>query len=365
MADELHNELENDPISQTAADWLIRLQQPSLSLEETVEWQRWMTADPRHARAFDRIEELWNKCERLEWPAAKGPAASAIDDYDGSEPVSSWLARRPATARGLPLESSSKRHALLAWASAAAVVVAGAVAAQMFRTATSRAKSFETPIGGNITVRLADGSAIELAAHSRCDVWFDRNHRTVNLVRGEALFHVAKDPHRPFRVHAGNANVEAVGTEFDVRRTADRVIVSVVEGRVLIQPVEPFIPVSWVNWTYANGEPMTLGAGNQTTVNATGIESRQAITDTETTLSWRRGRLAFEREPLRDVIEDVNRYSTVPIALDNERMGDILITGTVSGSDIEGWIASLQSAFGLRAERYGDRIILKSSPPSQ
>jgi transmembrane sensor len=94
-------------------------------------------------------------------------------------------------------------------------------------------------------------------------------------------------------------------------------------------------------------------------VNPSGIESRQAIADTRTTLSWRHGRLTFDRERLRDVIEDVNRYSAIPIVLDDQQMGDVLITGTVSGSDITGWIASLQSAFGLRVERHVDRILLK------
>jgi len=358
MAEEVRHEIEDNPVFQTAADWLLRLQQPSLTLEETIEWQHWMNADRRHAHAFERLEELWGKCQELEFPSAN-VTASATDDYDGSEPIASWLAQRASAADRFPVNRPSTRRTRIAWAVAAGVLVASALAAQMFLIDTSRATSFETPVGGNQTVHLADGSVIELAGHSRCDVRLGRHRRAVTLVRGEALFHVTKDPRRPFLVSAGNANVEAVGTEFDIRRTADRVIVAVVEGRVLIQPVAEFLPVSWVNWTHANGQPMTLGAGNQTTVDPGGIESRQAITDPETTLSWRHGRLAFEREPLRDVIADVNRYSTVPIALEDERIGDILITGTVSGSDIEGWIASLQSAFGLHAELHGDRIILK------
>jgi transmembrane sensor len=279
--------------------------------------------------------------------------------------VTSWLAHEMDRTRGSPIKASSKSRTRATWAVAAAASLACAAAVEIFMIDSSRATSFETPIGGNTTVHLADGSVIELGGHSRCDVRFDRSRRMVTLVRGEALFHVSKDPNRPFRVHAGSANVEAVGTEFDIRRTADRVVVSVVEGRVLVQPVEPLIPISWVNWTYSNGRPLTLGAGNQTTVSPTGIESQKAIADIETTLSWRHGRLAFEREPLHDVIEEVNRYSAVPIALDEARMGDILITGTVSGSDIEGWIMSLKSALGLRAERDRDRILLKRSVPSQ
>lgn len=363
MVDGFDNEIESDPVFQSAADWLIRLQQPSLSLEETTEWQRWMNADPRHARAFERIEELWGKCATVQWPARETPSTEATQDYDGSEPVTHWLARQTPATDGFRAEVSSRGRTRAAWVITGAVALSAAAVLQMFVIDTSRATSFETPIGSNTTVTLADGSVIELAAHSRCEVRLDRANRSVTLLRGEALFHVTKDAQRPFRVRAGNADVEAVGTEFDVRRTADRVVVSVVEGRVMVQHLEPVIPVSWLNWTYTNGEPVSVGAGNQASLNAAGVEPQQAMADAETTLSWRHGRLAFDREPLRDVIEDVNRYSTTPITLDDRRMGDILITGTVTASDIDGWLASLKAAFGLRAEHHSDRIVLKGPRP--
>jgi len=39
----------------------------------------------------------------------------------------------------------------------------------------------------------------------------------VTVEEGEALFEVAKDPHRPFVVRAGGSEVRAQGTVFSVR----------------------------------------------------------------------------------------------------------------------------------------------------
>ena len=49
---------EHDTIHLTAADWVARLREPEVSLEETLAWQEWMTKDPRHAQAFERMEEV-------------------------------------------------------------------------------------------------------------------------------------------------------------------------------------------------------------------------------------------------------------------------------------------------------------------
>jgi hypothetical protein len=70
------------------------------------------------------------------------------------------------------------------------------------------------------------------------------NLRAVEHTKGEALFKVAKDPARPFKVRAGDATIIAVGTEFNVERDSDRAVVSVTEGRVVVKPVDGLLPVS-------------------------------------------------------------------------------------------------------------------------
>ncbi len=72
------------------------------------------------------------------------------------------------------------------------------------------------------------GGAAQL--QSRLRVSFSEQIRTVELIDGQALFEVAKNPARPFVVVSGKTSVRAVGTQFDVYRKSAGTVVTVLEG---------------------------------------------------------------------------------------------------------------------------------------
>jgi ferric-dicitrate binding protein FerR (iron transport regulator) len=59
------------------------------------------------------------------------------------------------------------------------------------------------------------------------------------------------------------------------------------------------------------------------------------------------------------VVQDVNRYASKPIVIADERTAMLRITGTISHSNVLGWVKSLQPAFGVRAEIEPNRIVLR------
>jgi transmembrane sensor len=220
-------------------------------------------------------------------------------------------------------------------------------------------KTFETAVGQNAAIRLADGTEVQLGGHTRLSVSLGAHLRQLDLLQGEAYFAVAKDRSRPFLVRAGTATVTAVGTEFNVRRSDDRVVVSVLEGRVLVQPMVPILPVSWVPASRALGSAAPVDAGQRSIVNRRGDESIQAVGDSASAVQWQHGRMAFEAETLRYVVQDVNRYADKPIVIADARTGDLRVTGTVTEANILGWINSLEAAFGIHADIESDRIVLR------
>src|SRR5262249_28353313 len=118
----------------------------------------------------------------------------------------------------------------LRWLAAAAAVGAVALGVWMTRLSTER---FNTPVGELREIQLADGSIVNLNAQSEVVVQFTRSERDIRLARGEAMFKVARDPARPFRVRTTNAIVEAVGTQFNVNARPDgTTTVAVLEGKV-------------------------------------------------------------------------------------------------------------------------------------
>lgn len=349
-------DLERDPAYAEAADWLSRLQQATLTLEETLAWQQWMAQSPRHSRAFHELEELWEKFSSLPTPESLAPDTLRVDRYDGSVAVSTWKAQL-----GIIPRRGLRTKALAAMLLIALIGVgAGSYWLPPMLESLSNAGTFETAVGKNANVRLADGSTVQLGGHTRLRVTLTQHLRQIDLLRGEACFEVAKDSTRPFLVRAGTATVTAVGTAFNIRRSDDRVVVSVLEGRILVQPMTPVVPISWVTITKAFGTPTQVKAGERTTIDSRGVESTQAVSEASSAVAWQHGRLAFESEPLRYVLQDVNRYAEKPIIIADPRMAELRVTGTVTEANIIGWVNSLQTAFGLHADIESDRIVLRA-----
>ncbi|MEG1999709.1 MAG: FecR family protein, partial [Bacteroidales bacterium] len=97
--------------------------------------------------------------------------------------------------------------------------------------------SFEVERGQKGTMRLADGTIVHLNAASK--VFFAGNYNSKNRVvnlEGEAYFEVAKNPHKKFIVSCNGIEVEALGTEFNVKAyPSDSLITTTLaKGRVKV-----------------------------------------------------------------------------------------------------------------------------------
>ncbi len=109
---------------------------------------------------------------------------------------------------------------------------------QPLRPVTSKVEAPLSRAGGR-SLRFRDGSvATPLTGESRLSAQEDVPGRTlVQLAEGGARFDVVHDPARIFRVDAGDAAVEVLGTRFTVERLGDsgrRVRVAVEHGRVRV-----------------------------------------------------------------------------------------------------------------------------------
>ena len=336
-------DIDRDPTHMAAADWLVRLQSTDVSIEDTLAWQAWLNESPRNARAFARIEELSQVLRDVPAPSAASASQIARDRYDASVPIKDWHqphARRPWTAIAVAASLVSLTLTLAYWKTQPAT------------------HTFSTAIGENRTVALSDGSTIALAADTHITVALSEKERNIELTKGEALFTVAKDAARPFKVHAGDATIVAVGTAFNVERDSDRAVVSVTEGRVVVEPVSHFLPVSVLHEFKPKLRSVHLVAGQQTTAGSAGIEEPTKMESPAT--DWQTGHLAFHLQPLRYVLEDVNRYAPKPIVSASDDVGALVITGTVERENISGWVKSLERAFDLQATEEADQITLRA-----
>ncbi|RXK83144.1 FecR family protein [Filimonas effusa] len=95
-----------------------------------------------------------------------------------------------------------------------------------------------TAKGKQFQLLLEDGTRVWLNAASsiRFPVSFSKTNREVE-VSGEAYFDVAQDSKRPFRVKAGSATVDVLGTQFNINSYRDEAAVTttLVEGAVKLK----------------------------------------------------------------------------------------------------------------------------------
>jgi len=95
---------------------------------------------------------------------------------------------------------------------------------------------YETAVGEQRAILLSDGSRLTLNTNTRLAVDYGEKLRRIRLVHGEAMFEVAKNPHRPFIVQTETEQVRALGTTFIVRNDAERVDVTLIEGACKSRP---------------------------------------------------------------------------------------------------------------------------------
>jgi transmembrane sensor len=282
------------------------------------------------------------------------------DAYDGSVSLSDWKAR-PFFWHAL----TGKRRFAAAAALMLAFAAAGWVMSERNGLAWRQSKNVVmTGIGENRTLELADGSQVTLGGNTRLTWSYTDRERSFELARGEALFKVASEASRPFQVRAGDASVIALGTAFNVRRASDHTVVAVTDGRVLVEPVAHLLPLAVLREFRPRLRPVHVDAGEQTTAGSAGIERVSRMDDVYAATSWQTGHLSFRLQPLRYVLEDVNRYAKKPIVAADDHVAALVFSGTIIEDNVSAWVQSLERAFGLVAIEESDRVVLSQSDRS-
>lgn len=306
-----------------AADWHARLGTAVVATKTIEDFFEWRSR-PGNADAYRRVEQVWTQGRGL---GSDPEVAAALEG-----------ARKRARKRGAP-NRRSVIYGGLAAATALALVIGGAL------WWTGRGV-YETSVGEQRVVQLADGSSVSLDTASRIRVRFDGGERRIELDRGQALFRVAHEAGRPFVVHADGTEVVAVGTVFDVRRSDARVDVTLVAG--VVDVVAPDV---------AEGR-RRMAAGQKTQVSSQGVTTRAVDAAVET--SWTEGRLIFSDMTLEQAVSEVNRYLTDRIEIEDPALGRIVVNGVFRTGDRDAFVAAASDGLGLQAVTRADGTVLLS-----
>jgi transmembrane sensor len=340
-------------IAEQAGDWFAENLARPLDREARGSFIAWLKTSPVHVEEYLGIEAL-----------ARDLAAAA-DDPDLQ--LESVLARaRSSAADVVSLDRPVRKHdtdqawrrVSRAWprAAAAAAVLVITAASAMWSTRDGERfglpRTYSTVHGEQSVRRLPDGSVLHLNTDSQVTVHYSRQERVIDVDRGQALFQVARDRERLFRVSASEAEVVAIGTEFDIYRRPDAVVIAVVVGTVAVftdlqSPAEltGLLPEHAVR----------VGAGYQLEVSGRRIGVPQPV-DSRAAVAWLQRRIAFKDRALGEVAEEFNRYGRVAIEIEDETLRVLPITGVFDAYDTDSFAAFLESLNGVVLQKTPTRI---------
>jgi transmembrane sensor len=366
-----------------ASEWFVLMRDQSASSTEREAFAAWLRSSPVHMGAYLDMAKLWND------------SAYVSSNVDLNEPIDNVVPLRHGAELddtrveqpGETALSNDVRHRDFR----PFVLVAGLLIACMIGVGAwwsfARTSTYTAGVGEQRLITLTDGSVVQLNARSRIAVRTTSTERYVDLIAGQALFQVAHDETRPFIVQSGGMTVRAVGTQFDVNRLQATTIVTVVEGRVQLNGVAPPWVAQWLPSVFgpASVQPnrsalrspttsdtqrlqaapsmaLILSAGDQATIGRNGDIARQLHANVPAAIGWVHQELFFQGRPLREVIEEFNRYSQAPIVLADQSLGDMRVNAVFHTTSADSLLRFVSRLDGIKVDRSPDGIVIYRSP---
>lgn len=319
---------EDDRLSAEAAYWCARLHDEGCSAEDRAAFARWIAAHPSHQQEYDAMLMIWQLADQLRPAHAPTPRHAPARPRRQRGP---WRAARIATAAML--------GAVTIWFGGWSVGMLPAQAGYYAAQSLPR------------EVILADGSRVQLNSHSRLVFASFRDRRSAWLASGgEGYFEVTHDSEHPFSVLTDNGRVRVTGTRFNVWTDQHQMLVSLLEGAVLVSPPES-----------AQGDQAQLFPGMQASYRqgASQIDVQQATTTSA--IAWLEGKLVLDDLTLSAALPLINRYLKHPVHLGDTASGNLRVGGIYRTDDLQALVESLPTVLPIELQRNGDGgFVLKS-----
>jgi transmembrane sensor len=325
------NESETSRLAQAAA-WRVRLAENDL--EGCPELSDWLNADAGNVAAWKQVQDDWALFEDHATSPEILELRSAALAHAHEASRDRWVrSRRFAIAHRLGI------------AAGILILAAGSLFVWM-----KQPDVYTTRTGERRSVTLADGSQIALDSRSEVRVEYSTHARELTLTRGQARFDVVHDFTRPFSVTADGHEVIATGTSFNVDLFGPTLLVTLIEGRVIVSsplalddPTKVEIPLPRI----------TLDAGEQVVFAPKRPPSVARVNLGQAT-AWENGEIVSENDPLTMVVARINRYAQHAVVIGDWETADLHISGVFHTGDIDGFISTIVAYLPVRADKDAD-----------
>ena len=206
------------------------------------------------------------------------------------------------------------------------------------------------PYGKKSDLLLSDGTRVWINSGSKLiyPAAFNGENREVYL-EGEAIFDVAHNEEKPFKVFSKNQEIEVLGTIFNVSAYLED------------EQLNTVLKSGSVKLTYLQDEsksfritPGTLASLN---VKTRKVERRKVNVDDY--FGWRDGYLSLKQQPLDYIVAKLSRYYNIEILIFDEELSKETFSGKLDlKDDVNKVINILNEATKMRVIKDKGKIIL-------
>jgi transmembrane sensor len=319
-----------DPVMEEARRWFVLLRDDEATKADLAEFAVWLHRSPAHRSAWERTERLWSRLDII---------VPVIREQEAKATAPGWTDGDIRRSPGHAAQGLSRR----AWMQRAAAAAIVAMVGGALLVPPDLFADYRTDIAERRSITLPDGSVAELGSATGLSVSFTDHARRITLHSGEAFFTVAQDPRRPLIVAAGKGETRALGTAFNVKRSGESVLVSVIEHAVAV--------------SMKGHDPVTVSQGQQLRYGPQGLDVTEPA-NLAVVQAWRRDRLFFQEAPLHDVIADLERYRHGRIIITDERIGRIPVSGLFHTRQTDDALQTISDTLPVRVTKVTDLLVL-------
>lgn len=322
---------------ETALGWIARLRSDAVATEDYQAFALWLAEDSSHQQAMDAMLALWSDLACVQYlPVFEQP--SSIDEGSTTADTIHFDTQRQA--------ANSQRW----WGAGLATAATLALAVVLWPSGASQndAVRYQTAVGEQRAIELADGSTITLNTDTRIAVRYEQASRYIKLIRGEAMFEVTTDSQRPFEVESGYAEVTVLGTTFNIQRTDDTSDITVLEGVVRVAELRD-------NSTRVAATEV-LRANQQLRATRDGLDAAETV-DPGPLVAWQYGQLIAREMPLPEFVDELQRYQDTHILIGDHDVAAMTVSGVFELSQPESILHALEVSHGLVVVAVDDRTV--------
>lgn len=203
-----------------------------------------------------------------------------------------------------------------------------------------------TPRGSQYQVELPDGSRVWINAASslRFPTAFIGKERRVEI-NGEAYFEVAKNKSMPFIVKVNDAEVQVLGTHFNVMAYDDEGIVNT----TLLEGSVKFV---------TNNKISLLKPGQQSQLSNDGEIKLINDVDLDKVMAWKNGLFVFDNSDLGTVMRQLSRWYDIDVVYRTRNVATTFVGEIPRTSKLSDILKVFELTSKLRFEIVGKKVVV-------